>query len=338
LSNCLDPNEENTEHVREITRRREEVLQAKQDTQLTAPCDKQDPVIFNILIAHSLSAPIAPKESDDNQTVVFCHSLPFEMLSADHFDNFKSLVNKQLYLVQDTKDPALQKLLSRLFNVEAKHMRSVPESFNLKCLDAMQLDIAPPSPEILNHVPDSELKPVDESFRAELESHCGKSGYFFLSQEGDFYSRSFYSVSLEASDVAMRKALVSFKLLDSFYSQDGSKGFSKRIMSKWNASSSLASKHFDFRACYKRDMNVSRFFTSLISSLLISKFMLIPKNDKIMLLSPDIMVSFHVHTQDDSKSDFVRVTICKESDQDVSVYIWQYFLSILRSNEVLSEF
>ena len=276
------------------------------------------------------------KQSDSVQTVVFCHSLPFEMLSIEHLGNFTNLINKQLYVVLDQKDPPLLDLLSKLFDVDANYEKNVPENFSLLRIGAKQLHIPQPSTDLLNHCPDQEIKTMEEKYRTDLISHHGASGYFFVSKCNGFYSRSFYSMSQEVSAITSKEALASFKLLDPFYTESGQRDFSKRIGSTWNPSSiTSSSKHFDFRAYYKGALNVSRFVTPLISSLLISKFMLMPRNGKIVLLSPDIMVSFDVHTRDSLEKDFVRVTICSESDEDVSNDVWHYFLSLLRSSEVV---
>ncbi|XP_063688838.1 uncharacterized protein LOC134821938 [Bolinopsis microptera] len=331
------PTEENKEFVREIKigLTKSEKTQAPQGKQLSSQ-SKKDPVLFNILVAHSAATPLLPEtgqKQNDNETVVFCHSLPYEMLSIEHLNNFKNLVNKQLYVVQDAKDPALLDLLSKLLGVEASHEKSVPDIFNLKRGDAKQLQISPPSTDLLNYCPEQELKLFDERFREDLENHLGKSGYFFVSKCNGFFSKNFYNMSLDVSEIEMKEALVSFKLLDPFYTESGTKDFSKRISSSWNTNVNESSaNHVEFRVMYHETLNVSRFATPLICSLLISRFMLIPRDGKLLIVSPDLLLAFHVNTQEGF--DFVRVEICSESDQIITKEIRQYFSSLLRSREV----
>ena len=320
-----------------------EAEQAASDTiEIADSQNSNTSTIFNILIAHPKKIEVDPnigqKESHNNQTLKHYHSLPLEMLSLDHLDNFKGLINKKLFVVGEERDSLLMESLNKLLGVFAEHTQhrdTVPERIYADLKSAEQLQLPLPSNELLDHCPDKEIKTVEEKFEKELKSHRGVSGYFFCDERLQYYSRTFYSLSLDVTDIPTKEALASFKLLDVFYTEQGSKDYARRINSSWCTGSNTTDNCFDLEVHSRGSppLNVSRFATPLLCSVLVSKFLCIPRDNKLLILSPDVLVSFNVHTnQTSTESDFIRVEITgtkKDADK-----IWSYFFSMLQSVQV----
>ena len=335
--NFSDPTEQNDGYIDEIERRKLEAEQAASDTtEMIDSHNTNNSTIFNIMIAHPIDIEVDPKigqkEGHYNQPLKHYHSLPLESLSLDHLDNFKNLINKELYIVGEEKDSLLMDLLE-VTAEHTQHGENIPKQFYPSQRSAEQLQLALPSNELLKQCSDKEIKPIEEKFKRELESHRGVSGYFFCDEELNFFSRKFFSLPLSVSDIETKEALASFKLLDVFYTEKGDKDYCRRITSTLYESPNTTSKFFDLKVCRGREktLNVSRFATPLLCSVLVSHFLCIPRDNKLLILSPDVFVSFRVHTK--SGPDFIRVEISGTGEDTDK--IWSYFFSMLQSVKVM---